>query len=503
MANTVETLGDAELVKQILNKTITEYEDNIISKIGHYAFYKCTALTTVKSPSCESIGDYAFYGCTSLKKVDLEACSAIYMSFQECIALEALILRKSDGVCSLTAPSAFSNTPIVSGTGYIYVPSALVDSYKSATYWSDHANQIRAIEDYPEVCDPYNWETVFKTIEAGTYKDFYKVGDCIPLDLGSEGIINMQIVAFDKDDLADGSGKAPISWLSEQLLNTSRRMNRSLVANYDESTKNAWAQNDSGEWESQNQGTGSTSAIATWTITATEAGTVTVSYKVGSELNYDKLTVTVNGETVANAISGTVDWTDHAVECVAGDTVTVKAIYSKDGSGDKNGDTGYVKFSSTGAFDFVSDIATLTIEAVRDYQEGTGTIGGWEKSEMRSYINDTVKPLIPDPVASAIKAVTKTHRAYNTANTEFTQTTTDEVWIPSYIEMHDASGLYYDMFQNTSSKRIKKNVGASNATFWWLRSASDSSNFDAVTASGHYGNSSANGSYGVAIGFCT
>jgi hypothetical protein len=45
----------------------------------------------------------------------------------------------------------FASTPIASGTGYIYVPAALVDSYKGATNWSTYAAQIRAIEDYPEI----------------------------------------------------------------------------------------------------------------------------------------------------------------------------------------------------------------------------------------------------------------------------------------------------------------------------------------------------------------
>lgn len=42
-------------------------------------------------------------------------------------------------------------TPMKSGTGYIYVPAALVDSYKAATNWSTYADQIRAIEDYPDI----------------------------------------------------------------------------------------------------------------------------------------------------------------------------------------------------------------------------------------------------------------------------------------------------------------------------------------------------------------
>ncbi len=41
----------------------------------------------------------------------------------------------------------------------------------------------------------------------------------------TEGIVEMQIVAFDADELADGSGKAAITWISKQLLNSDHRMN--------------------------------------------------------------------------------------------------------------------------------------------------------------------------------------------------------------------------------------------------------------------------------------
>jgi hypothetical protein len=46
----------------------------------------------------------------------------------------------------------FTSTPIADGTGYIYVPAALVDTYKADSNWSVYENQIRAIEDYPDIC---------------------------------------------------------------------------------------------------------------------------------------------------------------------------------------------------------------------------------------------------------------------------------------------------------------------------------------------------------------
>lgn len=73
-------------------------------------------------------------------------------TFNVCSALTELILRKSNSICTLSNVNAINNTPIGKGTGYVYVPSALVYSYKGNTNWSAFANQIRAIEDYPEIC---------------------------------------------------------------------------------------------------------------------------------------------------------------------------------------------------------------------------------------------------------------------------------------------------------------------------------------------------------------
>lgn len=76
--------------------------------------------------------------------------------------LVTLILGKTDGICTLPAADHFNNTPIAgriyeSGElGYVYVPAALIDTYKADEYWSVFASQIRAIEDYPEVLE--GWE---------------------------------------------------------------------------------------------------------------------------------------------------------------------------------------------------------------------------------------------------------------------------------------------------------------------------------------------------------
>ena len=124
----------------------------VATSIGSNAFYSCSALTSVSLPAVTSIGDYAFYRCSALTSVSLPVATSIGGgAFNSCSKLEALILENADTVCKLNGTSVFSGTMIASGTGYIYVPSVLVDTYKAATNWSTYANQIRAIEDYPEI----------------------------------------------------------------------------------------------------------------------------------------------------------------------------------------------------------------------------------------------------------------------------------------------------------------------------------------------------------------
>ena len=63
------------------------------------------------------------------------------------------------------------------------------------------------------------WEEIALAVDDGVYTDVYEVGNYKSLDLGSTyGTVRMEIVAFDADDLADGSGKGPITWISKELL---------------------------------------------------------------------------------------------------------------------------------------------------------------------------------------------------------------------------------------------------------------------------------------------
>lgn len=152
--NTVDSVGDQALTDSIIDRSITELHCNISASIAQYVFRGCTALTNVNFPSVTSVALGAFWQCTALTKAEFASAVAFANNaFYGCSALSAVILRNTEAVSTITG-TPFANSAIANGTGYIYVPSALVETYK--TNWATYAAQIRAIEDYPEVCDPYD-----------------------------------------------------------------------------------------------------------------------------------------------------------------------------------------------------------------------------------------------------------------------------------------------------------------------------------------------------------
>lgn len=420
------------------------------------------------------------------------------------------LLQTVTGVPYGGSTSYTGETPIYTGSN--------PDDYRF-TGWSPQPTNITgttscyAVYAYTGLTETItdSWEEILAAVANGTYKTKYQVGDTKILDVGSEGSVCMQIAAFDADTLADGTGKAPISWISEQLLITSHRMNPALVGKVDElrfdpSAQYQWAavEDASNTFKSTNQKKGNTTSWGGWKVTPAASGTLTINWTVDSEsANFDYLDVYVNGVAKASKKGGSGQSGSFTVDMVAGTSINVIASYRKDGSGDQGTDTATVAFTADANFSVSAITETVVIQEGRPATEGTGSIGGWEKSEMRAYLNDSVKPQIPALVRAAIKPVTKTHPAYNTNQTNFTQTTTDEVWLPSYNEMFGSSSLYYPLFQNTNANRIKKKAGATSASWWWLRSAYNNYHFGFVRSGGNYADTSADYSVGVALGFCT
>lgn len=117
-------------------------------------FSNCTALERLRLPKLQAIGWHMVYGCSSLRHVD-QGNSVYLLDLSTCPQLETLVLRRTSSVVTMQSVSHIpSGCPIANGAGYIYVPRTLVEKYKVATNWSVYADQFRAIEDYPDICDP-------------------------------------------------------------------------------------------------------------------------------------------------------------------------------------------------------------------------------------------------------------------------------------------------------------------------------------------------------------
>ena len=97
---------------------------------------------------------YTFRNCDNLKYVNMsgwttESITNNSYMFGFSPKLEAVVID-SPAVFRLTAPTAFNNSGISKGTGFVYVPDNLVDEYKSATNWTTVADQIKPLSELPQ-----------------------------------------------------------------------------------------------------------------------------------------------------------------------------------------------------------------------------------------------------------------------------------------------------------------------------------------------------------------
>lgn len=157
--------------------------DNVINAAFQYSNY----ITSIDFPNCQGVGQYAFHymnnvetikigkigysssyqfnasafqNCPKLKKIDLSLRANVSTNWESqifygCNSLEALILRNkwNNSMLTLGNSNALNGSTILNGNGYVYVDRSLLETYKQASNWSTVENKIRAIEDYPDVCD--------------------------------------------------------------------------------------------------------------------------------------------------------------------------------------------------------------------------------------------------------------------------------------------------------------------------------------------------------------
>ena len=175
--NAIQT-GENEIVQFIENK-ITNFSNEELTAISDFGLAGKDNIQSLYIPNVVSVGGYAFDSCDTITEIHFEkhitfksekrpymalrgAENAVKIEFNDgftismsyvfynMMNLKAVIIR-GDNVSQLSNGNTFNGSSIANGTGYIYVPAVLVDQYKAATNWVTIADQIRAIEDYPEI----------------------------------------------------------------------------------------------------------------------------------------------------------------------------------------------------------------------------------------------------------------------------------------------------------------------------------------------------------------
>ena len=164
-------------------------------------------------------------------------------------------------------------------------------------------------------------------------------------------------------------------------------------------------------------------------------------------------------------------------------------------------DTSHVTFISKGLL-----ATNHRMNPANDGTQGTGGNGGWEHSEMRTYLNDTILPLVPSFVSGSIVPITKYSDGYANSAIVHDETTTDKLWIPSAREVfggtsYEQTGpVYGDLF--TSQSSLIKYDQSGSPSYWWIRSAYSATSFRLVGNNGSTANNAASGVYGVVLCFC-
>ena len=131
--NNVTKIGDGTFseCKSLKNINIPKS----VTKIGNNAFYDCHALGSVTIPnSVTEIGDEAFFGCKNLSKVYCNATTPPNIGEKVFSYYEYIYDYKS----FYSEP----HTKLRNIKCKIYVPTASVNSYKTANGWSNYSNNI-------------------------------------------------------------------------------------------------------------------------------------------------------------------------------------------------------------------------------------------------------------------------------------------------------------------------------------------------------------------------
>ena len=158
--NTIELLGEEETFRNIVEREITEFEDNKIDVIGDYAFYNYSTLTNVSFPVATSIGEYAFQYCSGFTEVSFPNVTSIGKNaFASCSSLTSVSFPVATSIgnftfdeCSSLTSVSFPNVTSIGGDAFASCSSLTSVSFQVATSIGNFA--FRSCSGLTEIAFP-------------------------------------------------------------------------------------------------------------------------------------------------------------------------------------------------------------------------------------------------------------------------------------------------------------------------------------------------------------
>ena len=116
-----------------------------VTSIGNYVFSDCYSLASITIPTgVTSISDYAFSDCRSLASITIPTgvTSIGNYAFQNCYGMRYYDFSACTSIPALSNTNAFRKNP---SDFQMLIPSALYNSWKSATNWATYASYMVSV----------------------------------------------------------------------------------------------------------------------------------------------------------------------------------------------------------------------------------------------------------------------------------------------------------------------------------------------------------------------
>ena len=161
IGDSVTSIGDTAFGRcsSLSNITIPDS----VTEVGGSAFSGCSSLSSITIPdSVSSVADCTFYDCSSLMSVTIgdSVTSIGHAAFYGCKSLASVyckpttppaLIVPANGVCVVFDGNNLNRK--------IYVPTASIDAYNAAEYWSDYKSCIVSFASFvPDVSKPEKTE---------------------------------------------------------------------------------------------------------------------------------------------------------------------------------------------------------------------------------------------------------------------------------------------------------------------------------------------------------